>query len=108
MKNGTVSVFGEAIDRTAKERAHLIKLLQDSQREYLSDVVHNLSGFAAHGLVLTKENRKPGERHCFWQKTVDDCSECRLHSEHGTEPSFAVRNALVSLRSFGQWIGLND
>jgi hypothetical protein len=32
MKNGTVSVFGEAIERTAKERAHLIKLLEDSQK----------------------------------------------------------------------------
>ena len=38
MKNGTVSVFGEAIERAAKERAHLIKLLQDSQKEYLSYV----------------------------------------------------------------------
>jgi hypothetical protein len=36
MKNGTVSVFGEAIQKTAKERAHLIKLLQYSQKEYLS------------------------------------------------------------------------
>ena len=36
MKNGTVSVFGEAIKWTAKERAHLIKLLQDSEKEYLS------------------------------------------------------------------------
>src|SRR5215813_3130563 len=42
MKNGTVSVFGEAIERTAKERAHLIKLLQDSQKEYLS-YVENVS-----------------------------------------------------------------
>jgi len=38
MQNGTVSVFAEAIERTAKERAHLIKLLQDSQKEYLSHV----------------------------------------------------------------------
>ena len=37
-----------------------------------------------------------------------DCSDWRLHCEHGAEPSFAVRNALVSFRSFGQWIGLND
>ena len=42
MKNGTVSVFGETIERTAKERAHLIKLLQDSQKEYLS-YVENVS-----------------------------------------------------------------
>ena len=42
MKNGTVSVFGDAIERTAKERAHLIKLLQDSQKEYLS-YVENVS-----------------------------------------------------------------
>ena len=42
MKNGTVSVFGEAIEMTAKERAHLIKLLQDSQKEYLS-YVENVS-----------------------------------------------------------------
>ena len=42
MKNGTISVFGEAIERTAKERAHLIKLLQDSQKEYLS-YVENVS-----------------------------------------------------------------
>ena len=37
-----------------------------------------------------------------------DCSDWRLHCEHGAEPSFAVRNALVSFRSFGQWISLND
>ena len=42
MKNGIVSVFGEAIERAAKERAHLIKLLQDSQKEYLS-YVENVS-----------------------------------------------------------------
>src|SRR5215472_5950365 len=42
MKNGTVSVFGGAIERTAKERAHLIKLLHDSQKEYLS-YVENVS-----------------------------------------------------------------
>jgi broad-specificity NMP kinase len=42
MKNGTVSVFGEAIERAVKERAHLIKLLQDSQKEYLS-YVENVS-----------------------------------------------------------------
>src|SRR5215469_7837526 len=42
MKNGTVSVFGEAVERTAKERAHLIKLLQDSEKEYLS-YVENVS-----------------------------------------------------------------
>jgi hypothetical protein len=42
MKNGTVPVFKEAIERTAKERAHLIKLLQDSQKEYLS-YVENVS-----------------------------------------------------------------
>src|SRR5215831_10397214 len=42
MKNGTVSVFPEAIERTAKERVHLIKLLQDSQKEYLS-YVENVS-----------------------------------------------------------------
>ena len=42
MKNGTISVFGEAIERAAKERAHLIKLLQDSQKEYLS-YVENVS-----------------------------------------------------------------
>jgi hypothetical protein len=42
MKNGTVSVFGDTIERTAKERAHLIELLQDSQKEYLS-YVENVS-----------------------------------------------------------------
>src|SRR5215469_8917913 len=42
MKNGAVSVFGEAIERTTKERARLIKLLQDSQKEYLS-YVENVS-----------------------------------------------------------------
>ena len=42
MTNGTVSVFGEAIERAVKERAHLIKLLQDSQKEYLS-YVENVS-----------------------------------------------------------------
>ena len=42
MKNGTVSVFGQAIEITAKERAHLIKLLQDSQEEYFS-YVENVS-----------------------------------------------------------------
>ena len=42
MKNGTVSVFGEAIERTAKERARLIRLLEDSRKEYLS-YVENLS-----------------------------------------------------------------
>jgi gamma-resorcylate decarboxylase len=41
-------------------------------------------------------------------ETGGDCSDWRLHCEHGAEPSFAVRNALVSFRSFGQWIGLND
>src|SRR5215469_9259169 len=40
-------------------------------------------------------------------ETGGDCSDWRLHCEHGAEPSFAVRNTLVSLRSFGQWIGLN-
>src|SRR5262249_21115154 len=38
MKNETVSVFGKAMERTAKKRAHLIKLLQDSQKEKLSYV----------------------------------------------------------------------
>src|SRR5215469_2941607 len=42
MKNGTVAVFGESIEKTAKERALLIKLLQDSQTEYLS-YVENVS-----------------------------------------------------------------
>ena len=42
MKNGTVSVFGEGIERTAKERAHLIKLLEDAEKEYLS-YVENVS-----------------------------------------------------------------
>ena len=41
-------------------------------------------------------------------ETGGDCSDWRLHCKHGAEPSLAVRNALVSLRSFGQWIGLND
>jgi hypothetical protein len=41
-------------------------------------------------------------------ETGGDCSDWRLHSEHGAEPNFPVRNALVSFRSFGQWIGLND
>ena len=41
-------------------------------------------------------------------KTGGDGSDWRLHCEHGAESSFAVRNALVSLRSFGQWIGLKD
>ena len=53
MKNGTVSVFGEAIERAAKERAHLIKLLQDSQKEYLS-YVENVSE--------AQWNWKPGHR----------------------------------------------
>src|SRR5262249_30099907 len=39
---GTGSVFGEAMERTDKERAHLIKLLQDSQKQYLS-YVENVS-----------------------------------------------------------------
>jgi len=53
MKNGIVSVFGEAIERAAKERAHLIKLLQDSQKEYLS-YVENVSE--------AQWNWKPGHR----------------------------------------------
>jgi len=52
MKNGTVSVFGEAIERTAKERAHLIRLLQDSQKEYLSHV---------EKVSETQWNWKPGQ-----------------------------------------------
>ena len=52
MKNGTVSVFGEAIERTAKERAHLIKLLQDSKKEYLSYV---------EGVTEAQWNWKPGQ-----------------------------------------------
>src|SRR5215469_8154908 len=52
MKNGTFSVFGEATERTANERAHLIKLLQDSQKEYLS-YVENVSE--------AQWNRKPGQ-----------------------------------------------
>ena len=55
MKNGIVSVFGEAIERAAKERAHLIKLLQDSQKEYLS-YVENVSE--------AQWNWKPGQDRC--------------------------------------------
>src|SRR5262250_2462088 len=73
MKNGTVSVFGEAIDRTAKERAHLIKLLQDSQKEYLS-YVENVSE--------AQWNWKPGQDRWSVGETAEHIllSEGRLFS----------------------------
>jgi hypothetical protein len=37
-----------------------------------------------------------------------DCRIGELHRKDGTEAGLAVRNPLVSFRSFGQWIGLND
>ena len=52
MNNRTVAVFGEAIERTAKERAHLVKLLQDSQKEYLSYV---------ENVTEAQWNWKPGQ-----------------------------------------------
>src|SRR5499427_184353 len=73
MKNGTVSVFGEAIERTAKERAHLIKLLQDSQKEYLS-YVENVSE--------AQWNWKPGQHRWSVGETAEHIllAEGRLFS----------------------------
>src|SRR5215510_7308034 len=31
-----------------------------------------------------------------------------LHCEDGAEPGFALRDTLIGLRSFGQWIGFNN
>src|ERR1700721_4840695 len=37
-----------------------------------------------------------------------NCSYRRLHCEDGAEAGLALRNALVGLCGFGQWIGFND
>ena len=73
MKNGTVSVFGEAIERTAKEREHLLKLLQDSQKEYLS-YVENVSE--------AQWNWKPGQDSWSVGETAEHIllAEARLFS----------------------------
>ena len=73
MKNGTVSVFGEAIERTAKEREHLLKLLQDSQKEYLS-YVENVSE--------AQWNWKPGQDRWSVGETAEHIllAEVRLFS----------------------------
>src|SRR5215470_1455531 len=62
MKNGTVSVFGEAIERIAKEQTHLIKLLQNSQKQYLS-YVENVS--------KTQWNWKPGQNRWSLGETAE-------------------------------------
>src|SRR5215469_3803298 len=90
MKNGTVSVFGEAIERTAKERAHLIKLLKDSQKEYLS-YVENVSE--------AQWNWKPGQDR--W--SVGEPAEHILLAEgrffSAVERAVAARQILIGRRA---------
>lgn len=60
--------------------------------------------------AIISRTRAPGDL-CIVGDPLEnpgDCSDWRFHCEHRAEPSLAVRNALLSLRSFGQWIGLND
>src|SRR4029077_310041 len=44
---------------------------------------------------------------CYPLESGGDCWDWRLHSEDSAKAGSALRNALVSLRSFGQWVGFN-
>ena len=68
-----------------------------------SDIIILFSGLGA----AARPHFWPGLTSGLPARNGGDCSDRRLHCEDGAEPGLALHNALVGLRSLGQWVRLD-